>query len=95
MGFGTELLFMLMLGLVVLGPKRMHAMLGHVARAKAELEKATRGISLSSARSSMPPITTARLRLSTNGSARSESSSHSRSRNSKSAGQAQPGANLS
>jgi len=35
---------MLLLGLVVLGPKRLHAMLGHVARAKAELEKATRGI---------------------------------------------------
>jgi len=44
MGFGTELLFILMLGLVVLGPKRLHAMLGHVAQAKAELENATRGI---------------------------------------------------
>jgi Sec-independent protein translocase protein TatA len=43
-GFGTEILFMLLLGLVVLGPKRLHAMLGHVARAKAELEKATRVI---------------------------------------------------
>jgi Sec-independent protein translocase protein TatA len=43
-GFGTEILFMLMLGLVVLGPKRLHAMLGHVARAKAELENATRGM---------------------------------------------------
>jgi Sec-independent protein translocase protein TatA len=39
-GFGTEILFMLMLGLVVLGPKRLHTMLGHVARAKAELENA-------------------------------------------------------
>ena len=44
MGLGTEILFMLLLGLVVLGPKRLHAMLGHVARAKAELENATRGI---------------------------------------------------
>ena len=44
MGFGTEILFMLLLGLVVLGPKRLHTMLGHVARAKAELENATRGI---------------------------------------------------
>jgi len=35
---------MLMLGLVVLGPKRLQAMLGHVVRAKAELENATRGI---------------------------------------------------
>jgi len=43
-GFGTEVLFMLMLGLLVLGPKRLHAMLGYVARAKAELENATRGI---------------------------------------------------
>ena len=38
MGFGTEILFMLLLGLLVLGPKRLHTMLGHVARAKAELE---------------------------------------------------------
>ena len=44
MGVGTEILFMLMLGLVVLGPKRLHAMLGHAARAKAELENAARGI---------------------------------------------------
>jgi Sec-independent protein translocase protein TatA len=43
-GFGTEILFMLMLGLLVLGPKRLHAMLGQVARAKAELENAARGI---------------------------------------------------
>ena len=44
MGFGTEILFLLLLGLVVLGPKRLHAMLGQVARAKAELENAARGI---------------------------------------------------
>ena len=44
MGFGTEILFMLMLGLVLLGPKRLHAMLGHVARAKAELDNAARGM---------------------------------------------------
>jgi len=44
MGFGTEILFILLLGLVVLGPKRMHPMLGHVARAKAELESAARGM---------------------------------------------------
>jgi Sec-independent protein translocase protein TatA len=35
---------MLMLGLVVLGPKRLHSMLGHVARAKAEFDRASRGI---------------------------------------------------
>jgi Sec-independent protein translocase protein TatA len=43
-GFGTELLFILMLALLVLGPKRLHSMLGQVVRAKAELENATRGI---------------------------------------------------
>ena len=44
MGFGTEILFMITLGLVVLGPKRLHSMMGHVARAKAELENATRSL---------------------------------------------------
>jgi Sec-independent protein translocase protein TatA len=44
MGFGTEILFILMLGLLVLGPKQLYAMLGRVARAKAELENATRGL---------------------------------------------------
>ena len=43
MGFGTELLFLIMLGLVVLGPKHLHALLGHVARAKAQFEQASRG----------------------------------------------------
>jgi Sec-independent protein translocase protein TatA len=43
-GFGAELLFIFMLALLVLGPKRLHSMLGHVARAKVELEKATRDI---------------------------------------------------
>jgi Sec-independent protein translocase protein TatA len=43
-GFGTEILIMITLGLLVLGPKRMHAMLGYVARAKAQLENATHGI---------------------------------------------------
>ena len=44
MGFGVELLFMLMLGLVLLGPKRLHTMLGHIARAKVEFDQASRGI---------------------------------------------------
>jgi Sec-independent protein translocase protein TatA len=44
MGFGTEILFILMLGLLVLGPKQSYAMLGQVSRAKAELENAARGI---------------------------------------------------
>jgi Sec-independent protein translocase protein TatA len=38
MGFGTEILFALMLGLLILGPKRLHTMLVRVARAKAQLE---------------------------------------------------------
>ena len=43
MGLGTEILFILMLGLLILGPKQMHTMLAHVARAKAQFEKASRG----------------------------------------------------
>ena len=46
MGFGTELLFIVALGLVVLGPKRLHTVLAHVARAKAEFDKTSRGIKL-------------------------------------------------
>jgi Sec-independent protein translocase protein TatA len=42
-GLSTEILFMLVLGLLVLGPKRLHTMLAHVARAKARLEEAQRG----------------------------------------------------
>jgi Sec-independent protein translocase protein TatA len=56
-GLGTEILFMVSLGLVVLGPRRMHAMMGHVVRAKAELENATRGIKsqLSAELNAAPP----------------------------------------
>ena len=42
MGLGTEILFMLVLGLLLLGPKRLPTILGHVARAKAQFEGATR-----------------------------------------------------
>jgi len=42
-GFGSEILFILMLGLLVLGPKQLHTLLGHVARAKAQFEEASRG----------------------------------------------------
>jgi len=42
-GLGTEILFVLILGLLVLGPKQMHALLGHVVRAKAQFEEASRG----------------------------------------------------
>jgi Sec-independent protein translocase protein TatA len=41
-GLGTEILFVLMLGLLVLGPKQMHALLGRVARVKAQFEEASR-----------------------------------------------------
>ena len=44
MGFGMEILFVLMLGLLILGPKRLHTILAHAVRAKAELENATRGL---------------------------------------------------
>ena len=43
MGFGTELLLVILLGFLLLGPKQMQVMLGHVARAKAEFDKAARG----------------------------------------------------
>ncbi len=43
MGFGTEILFILLLGLLLLGPKRLHTTLGHVARMKARYEEASRG----------------------------------------------------
>ena len=42
MGLGTEILFVLMLGLLVLGPKQLHTLLGRVARAKAQFEEASR-----------------------------------------------------
>lgn len=41
MGFGTEILLFAGLGYVVLGPKRMHALVGRVAKAKADFDKAT------------------------------------------------------
>lgn len=44
MGFGTEILFMIALGVLVLGPKRLHAVLGNVARAKAQFEKVSRNL---------------------------------------------------
>jgi Sec-independent protein translocase protein TatA len=44
MGFGTDLLFFAALGVVVLGPKRLHTMLGHVARAKARFEETTQAL---------------------------------------------------
>jgi len=43
MGFGTEILFAFLLGLLMLGPKRLHTLLVHAARAKAELQNTARG----------------------------------------------------
>jgi len=39
--FGTEILFILLLALLVLGPKRLHTTLAQIARAKAQFENAT------------------------------------------------------
>jgi len=41
---GTEIVFILVLGLLLLGPKRLPTILGHVARAKARFEKASRSL---------------------------------------------------
>ena len=42
MGFGPEILFFSVLGGLILGPKRLHMMLVHIARAKARFEETTR-----------------------------------------------------
>ena len=39
---GFAILFVLMLGLLLLGPKQLHTLLGHVARAKSQFEQASR-----------------------------------------------------
>ena len=44
MGFGAEILFVLMLGLLLLGPRQLHTLLGHAARAEAQFEQASRGL---------------------------------------------------
>lgn len=41
MGFGSEIVFVFVLGFLLLGPKRLQGLLGHVARAKAQLKNAT------------------------------------------------------
>ena len=40
---GTEILVILILGLLILGPKHLHTLLGHAARARAQFEEASRG----------------------------------------------------
>ena len=44
MGLGPEIVFILVLGLLILGPRRLHTLIGHVARAKAQFEEASRGL---------------------------------------------------
>ena len=44
MGFGAGLPLFVALGFLVFGPRRMHATLGQLARAKAEFDKASCGI---------------------------------------------------
>ena len=39
MGFGTEILFFVALGGLVLGPKRLHTVLGYVTRARTRFEE--------------------------------------------------------
>ena len=43
-GLGTEFILFCGLGYVLLGPKRMHAILQHVARAKREFDKTRHAI---------------------------------------------------
>jgi len=75
MGLGTEILFILMLGLLLLGPKQMHTLLGHMARAKAQLERRGAASSLSSRRNSMLRRRRGKLILRTNWLVTSELSS--------------------
>jgi len=43
-GFGTELILFFGLGYVLLGPKRMHAILEHIGRAKREFDKTRQAV---------------------------------------------------
>lgn len=44
MGFGTELLFLLVLGFLLLGPRKLPAILQSITRAKEQLKKATQSV---------------------------------------------------
>ena len=44
MGLGTELLLLFLLGFLILGPKQMHAPLGHVGRTKVLFDQLTRSL---------------------------------------------------
>ena len=41
MSFGTEIFFFIALGVLVLGPKRLQALIGHMMRAKQRFEEIT------------------------------------------------------
>ena len=41
MSFGTEIFFFMALGVLVLGPKRLQALIGYVIRAKHRFEEVT------------------------------------------------------
>jgi Sec-independent protein translocase protein TatA len=43
-GFGTEIFFFMALGVIVLGPNRLQALIGHVARARARFEETTKAL---------------------------------------------------
>lgn len=44
MSFGTDILLLIALGFVVLGPKRMHKMLHQAVRMKADFDRAARSV---------------------------------------------------
>ena len=44
MAFGADVIFAAGLGFVLLGPKRMHTLLGHVARVKAHVDTVRRDL---------------------------------------------------
>ena len=44
MNFGTEIFVFVALGVIVLGPKRLHTMIGHVARARVRFVETTEAI---------------------------------------------------
>ncbi len=61
MGLGTELLLVLLLGFLILGPRQMHALLGRVAHVKAEFDKATRSFKSHLTAEPEPPYPTDEL----------------------------------
>ena len=44
MAIGSEIFFFVALGVVVLGPKRLQALMGYVARARARFEETTQAL---------------------------------------------------